>query len=65
LKKSSIAKDTARHNLFVWLVLVRYEGKVLLACCRWLVCSETKVLLAGKPGEQGLSLALKAVQHGL
>jgi hypothetical protein len=46
-KKNSIAKDTACHNLFVWLVLVRYERKVLLACCWWLVCSETKVLLTG------------------
>jgi hypothetical protein len=33
-------------------VLIWCEGKVLLAGCWWLVCSERKVLLAGKPNEQ-------------
>jgi hypothetical protein len=30
-----------------WLVLIFSERKVLLADCWWLVCFETKVLLAG------------------
>jgi hypothetical protein len=30
-----------------WLVLVCSERKVPLTNCRWLVCSEKKVLLAG------------------
>jgi hypothetical protein len=30
-----------------WLVLICSESKVLLAGCWWLVCSERKVLLAG------------------
>jgi hypothetical protein len=34
-------------NLFVWLVLVCSERKLLLAGCWWLVCSERKVMLAG------------------
>jgi hypothetical protein len=34
-------------SLFVWLVLICSERKVLLADCWWLVCSERKVLLAG------------------
>jgi heme exporter protein D len=35
------------YSLFVWLVLVCSEIKVLLADCWWLVCSERKILLAG------------------
>jgi hypothetical protein len=34
-------------SVFVWLVLICSERKVLLADCWWLVCSERKVLLAG------------------
>jgi hypothetical protein len=33
--------------VFVWLVLVCSERKVLLAGYWWLVCFERKVLLAG------------------
>jgi hypothetical protein len=34
-------------SLFVWLVLICAERKVLLAGWWWLICSERKVLLAG------------------
>jgi hypothetical protein len=34
------------YSLFVWLVLICSERKVLLADCWWPVCSERKVLLA-------------------
>jgi hypothetical protein len=34
-------------GLFVWLMLIYSERKVLLVDCWWLVCSERKVLLAG------------------
>jgi hypothetical protein len=40
-------KITFSYSLFVWLVLICSERKVLLAGCWWLVCSERKVLLAG------------------
>jgi hypothetical protein len=36
-----------------WVVLICFERKVLLACCWWLICSERKVMLTGKPNEQG------------
>jgi hypothetical protein len=42
-------------NLFVWLVLISSERKILLAGCWWLICSERKVycwLVADKPSEQ-------------
>jgi hypothetical protein len=35
------------NGLFVWLVLICSERKVLLTACWWLVCYERKVLLAG------------------
>jgi hypothetical protein len=46
LKYLDIGMQTI-DNLFVWLVLICYERKVLLANCWWLVCCERKVLLAG------------------
>jgi hypothetical protein len=36
-----------------WLVLICSKRKVLLTGCWWLVCYERKVLLAGKPSEEG------------
>jgi hypothetical protein len=37
----------AFSSLFVWLVLISSERKILLAGCWWLICSKRKVLLAG------------------
>jgi hypothetical protein len=42
-----IRSSCYRIRLFVWLVLICAERKVLLADCWWLVSSERKVLLAG------------------
>jgi hypothetical protein len=48
LGKASQTKIRSHTNgLFVWLVLICSERKVLLIGCWWLICSEIKVLLAG------------------